>query len=1014
MAGKACLRLAVLMSVLIGPSGLQAQERTTITGTVRSAAGDPISAARVAVTGTTTGALTDANGTYRLVVTGASGTIMLRAGAIGYGSSEAQVTLGAGPVTRDFTLAEQALTLDAVVVTGSPTGQATRREVPNTVSTIQTAEVVARNPAVMNLTSVLQSRVPGLQVMTQGGTEGVAPRVRIRGVSSVNAGSSPIYVIDGVRMNGGNLFGFSVSGATQSASDAIHPQDIESIEVIKGPAAATLYGADAANGVISITTKKGRPGQQSIRMNARTAYGEQEFTGRTFTNYTVCTQARIDQRFPATDALRPGQPVYPGCQGVAANGLISADILRQSPDALRTGHLRTYSLNATGGGERFGFYLSGNLDRNDGVVHNNEFQRISGRSNFVVAPSDKLDANVNVGFYRTDLRLPLSDNASNGLTRNANRGVPGRQNAFAVGWLGLSPAEINAYDNRTSTDRFLVSTVVRWQPFAWFQHRLAGGFDYNNRLNAVFYPRDPVGLAAGCGTGFCPYGPTAATGVRDQLRLTERLYTVDYAATVTNHFPRDFSSTLTFGSQLIASNFAYARGTSDGFAPGGVTLIGRGTTNTARDSLAEQRTVGFFIQETLGWRDRLFLTAGLRSDDNSAFGDEFSVEVFPKVGASYVISEEPFFNVPFVDQLRLRAAWGRAGNAPAPYSAERTFVPTVGVNSDNTPYQGLVTNSFGNPQLKAETGEEYELGFDGSLLNGRVAVDFTYFNKTMKDALIPVPAPHSGGFPGSVLQNVGTINNRGTELTVSVEPIRRTNFTWESRLAHGTLRNRFLSFGGVREDPIYQGFIVPGTGVILTPGRPLGTLFGTRPSIDPATGEYLRNPNGSLVVNRDTVFFGGALPTRTLSWENSFRIFRNFAVSAQLDHQGGHYQFNLTRRTRTFDGVARESILFPTSTRADTLAREILLSGAGAPYMERADFVKLREVAASYTFPARLSGRVGSDEVVFTLSGRNLRTWTDYTGSDPEVNAENTDFLLAETNAIPPTRRVTASVSVRF
>ncbi|HZG42422.1 MAG TPA: TonB-dependent receptor, partial [Longimicrobium sp.] len=645
---------------------------------------------------------------------------------------------------------------------------------------------------------------------------------------------------------------------------------------------------------------------------------------------------------------------------------------------------------------------------------------ISGRSNFVVAPSDKLDANVNVGFYRTDVNLPLSDNSSNGLTRNANRGTPGRRNAFDVGWLGLSPNEINLYDNRTRADRFLISTVLRWEPFSWFQHRVAGGFDYNNRINEVYYARDAAGLANGClSPGFCPYGPTPASGQRSQIRPTDRLYTVDYAGTLTARPMRDLSSTLTFGSQLIASNFQYGQATSSGFAPGGVSLIGRGTSNTSNEAITEQRTVGFFVQETLGWRDRLFLTLGLRSDDNSAFGDEFSVVVYPKVGASYVISEEPWFNLRGVDQFRLRGAWGQAGNAPAPYSADQTFVPSTGVGTDNQPVQGLFTNSFGNPDLRAEKGEEYELGFDGSLLNGRIALDFTYYNKTTREALIPVPSPPSGGFPGSVNQNVGTINNRGTEFTLSLLPVETRNFTWESRVAHSTLKNEFVSFGGVRDEPLYPGFSVAGTGVILAPGRPLGTLFGTQYSVDPATGQFRRDASGRLIFLADTVFFGGALPTRTLSWDNNFRVFRNLRMGAQLDYQGGHYQLNLTRRTRTMDGLVREVILTPQSTAADSLRRELLQgtvvgNAAGAQYIEKRDFVKLRELSVSYSLPQRFTRGFGSDQVVFSLAGRNLHTWTDYTGTDPEVNADNSDFLLAETNAIPPTRRVTASIQVRF
>jgi TonB-dependent starch-binding outer membrane protein SusC len=1001
MARKARLLMALLLGVGLTPLALSAQERTTVTGTVRTPSGDAVSNARVIVVGTTIGSLTDVSGSYRMVVPGGSGTVTLRAAKLGYSTGEARLTLTGGNLNQSFTLVEQALTLDALVVTGSPTGEATRREVPNVVASIPTADIVDRNPAVTNLTSVLQSRIPGVQVMTQSGTEGTSSRVRIRGVSSINAGSAPIYVVDGVRMNGGSQTFYGVAGASQSASDAIHPADIESIEVIKGPAAATLYGADAANGVISITTKKGRPGQQRVQVMGRMSYGEQVFSGRSFTNYTICTQARINERIAGTT-----DPRWPGCQGQPANSIISADILRSDPNALRTGHTRTYSASATGGGERFGFFLSGNMDNNDGVVYNNSFERFSGRSNFVIAPTDKLDATVNVGFYRTHVRIPLSDNASNGLTRNANRGIPGRMNAFAVGWLGLSPAEINQYSNKTWGDRFLMSSNVRWQPTTWFQHRIAGGFDYNNRVNEVFYERDMTGRA--------PYGATAALGSRSQLRPTDRVYSVDYAGTVTTRPMQDLSSTLTFGSQLIASRFSFINAGSSDFAPGNVTIIGSGTTNTASESLTEQRTLGFFAQNTFGWRERLFVTLGLRTDDNSAFGSDFSAVVYPKAGASWVISEEPFFNLRGVEQFRLRAAWGQAGNAPAPYSADRTYVSTTGVNADGSPVQALAAGGFGNPNLKAETGQEYELGFDGSMLNGRVALDFTYFNKTTNDALIPVPSPPSGGFPGSVNQNVGTINNRGTELTLSVYPVERRNFTWETRLAHATLRNELVSFGGVRDQPIFAGFSVAGTGVILKEGLPLGTLFGTRVSVDPATGEYLRNPNGSLVANRDTVYFGGSLPTRTLSWDNNFRVMRNLRVGAQLDHQGGHHQFNLTRRTRNYDGVTREVILTPESSAADTLRRQVLLSGAGAEYMERADFVKLREISASYSVPARYTRRFGSEEIILSVAGRNLRTWTDYTGTDPEVNADNSDFLLAETNAIPPTRRITTSITVRF
>jgi TonB-linked SusC/RagA family outer membrane protein len=976
------------------PLAAQAQERATVSGTVRTPTGAPVATAQVQVVGSTTGAITNAAGAYRLTVAGSPGQrVTLRASKLGHASQEVAVTLSSGETTQNFTLAEQAVGLQGLVITGSPSGEVTKREVPNAVTQLPTAEVVSRVPSITNVTGVLQGRVPGLQVMTQAGTEGSAARVRIRGVSSLSAGSSPIYVIDGVRMYGGTQGGFDLLGQSQSALDAIHPQEIESIEVIKGPAAATLYGADAANGVIQILTKKGRPGQQRLQFTGRTSYGEQEWNALTFTNYTLCTPTRI------ADTVN-----WPGCTGLSANTIISNDFLREDPQALRTGHNRMYHLDATGGGERFGFFLSGSMDNNDGVVYNNTFDRLAGRGNFTIAPSDKFGTDVNIGYYQTRTRLPLSDNASNGLTRNANRGIPGRLGPFAVGWRGLSPTEINAFDDNTRSDRFIFSSTLRYSPFPWFRNRVSGGFDYSVRNNVEFYEKDLTGKA--------PYGAVAATGARYQYKPISRLYTFDYAGTISAALHRSLNSELSFGTQVIANRSESLQGNAEGLSSNSLNLIGSALVNTASEGLSEQSTVGFFVQEKLGWRDRLFFTVGLRADDNSAFGENFTFVGYPKVGASWVISEEPFFHVPSLDQLRLRAAWGRAGNAPAPYSAERNFANTNFVVSDAGTALGsaLIANNYGNQDLRAEQGQEYELGFDGSLLNGRIAVDFTYYKKVTRDALVPVPAPPSSGFTANVLQNVGQISNRGTELAIDILPVETRNFTWSTRINHATNKNRLDTFGGVRTDPIYQGFSLTNGGVRTAEGAPLGQFYGTVPSRD-ANGNLLRTASGALIVDRDTVFFGGNLPTRTISWDNNFRLFRNFSVGFQLDHQAGGYQINLTRRTRTLDGLTLDIV----DPAADTVQKRILTSNAFAQWIEKSDFTKLREVSASYTLPQSFTRRFGSEQMVFTLSGRNLHTWTKYRGTDPEVNADASgDFLLAETNSIPPTRRVTASITVRF
>ncbi|MBA3672551.1 MAG: TonB-dependent receptor plug domain-containing protein, partial [Gemmatimonadaceae bacterium] len=390
--------LIAMAALLVAPNALRAQEPTIVVGTVLTPSGTPVAGAQIVAVGQARIASSNAAGAYRLSVPGFVGQVVtVRATKIGHLMQAARITLRAGTVTQNFTLSEQVASLSAIVVTGSPTGTATRREVANVVAQVPAAQIVERVPAIPNITAVLQSRIPGVQVLSQSGAEGTASRIRIRGVSSVNAGTAPIYVIDGIRMSGGTQSGFGLSGSSQSASDAIHPQDIQSIEVIKGPAAATLYGADAANGVISITTKRGEPGEQSAKINALVSYGLQNWSGRTNTNYTLCTPARI----AGSGSGAVGS--YPGCAGLADSTLISGDLLRDDPLALRTGHTQTLHLDATGGGANYGFYIGGNADNNSGVVFNNRFKRYSGRANVSLLASDKITTDVNIGYYRTDV-----------------------------------------------------------------------------------------------------------------------------------------------------------------------------------------------------------------------------------------------------------------------------------------------------------------------------------------------------------------------------------------------------------------------------------------------------------------------------------------------------------------------------------------------------------------------------------------------------------------------------------
>jgi outer membrane receptor protein involved in Fe transport len=264
-------------------------------------------------------------------------------------------------------------------------------------------------------------------------------------------------------------------------------------------------------------------------------------------------------------------------------------------------------------------------------------------------------------------------------------------------------------------------------------------------------------------------------------------------------------SRLSGGVQINKRQYYRYTAEGTGLVSNNVNLVGTAANTEADEGFSEQTGLGIYLQERLGWRNRLFVTGAVRVDDNSAFGSDFNYVAYPKASLSYVVFEEPFFRIPHVDELKLRAAWGRAGNAPAPFSADRTFASEV-ATTDLGSVNALTPSEFGNPNLKAETGEEFELGFDASLLAGRVGLELTYYNQHTKDALMSIPDPPSSGFAGTHLANVGEVANSGLELLATVTPVRSRRFTWDATLSLATNKNKLVSFGGSRDEITFGAF----------------------------------------------------------------------------------------------------------------------------------------------------------------------------------------------------------------
>jgi TonB-linked SusC/RagA family outer membrane protein len=1008
-------RLALLSLAVASP--LAAQSTGTVRGRVLDIASQqPLANAQISVPGTNAGALTNQNGDF-VIANVPSGDHEIVARRVGYSRRSQRVTIPAGGEVRaDFGLSQTISQLEAIVVTGTA-GGAEKRTLGNAITQLNVSDLSTKSN-VNNLMDVLQARSPGVQIQAGSGTVGTAPDIRIRGAGGFTV-SPPIVFIDGVRMSTAGLGNFAPSGQGLAgnsggqglnALDLLNPGDIESIEIVKGPAAATLYGADAAGGVIQVITKKGSRGQQNTEWTAHVDYGQNDLGSVTLpTAYTTCDATKIAAK------QSDGTPLWPGCQGVTVGTILTASPLRDDPTAMRDGAVRRYSGSARGGGDRFSYYLSGDHSYEEGVLYNNFDRRNSLRSNFSYTPDQKTDFQISVGVTDARVRQPLDGESAQGLLFGHNRAQPGRASTLpgypVQGWPFVTPAQSNQYDNQTHSDRATVGATMNYQPVTWLRNRLTLGLDWTYGTATLFAPPNTPNLT----------GDTL--GLTAQRVPRNTLYTLDYTGSIEHPFGANFNTTTAFGSQVVASRAERLDAQGIGLGTPDVKLIGNTTTITASNTFSASNSVGYFLQEQVGWKNRIFATVADRVDNSSVFGSKINVIHYPKAQLSWILSEEPglrrYFDMLQANSFKFRTAWGQAGKAPSPFAATRTYVISVATVGTSTA-SAIRTGSFGNPGLKPEKGEEIEVGFDADLFKGRAGLDFTWYSKQMRDVLVSTAIAPSTGFGGSQLANLGAVSNKGIEMSLTVTPIQGRDFNWDSRLSLSTNQNKLLSFGDptITKQIPFESY---GSVQQHRVGYPLGGYWAPYPK---------RNPDGSLLLVNgaigaasiaDTSYIGPAQPTREVSFSNTFGFLRDFAVYTLFDYKGGNYNYRgaeLYRCASSANCIERNDPNFPASELPIYLAGTSI--NPRAVYIHKADFVKLRDVSLTYSLPSHLASRLSAARASVTLAGHNLAIWSDYPGPDPEVNtygaqaAITGSFNRGDIYAMPMTRRLTASVNLTY
>jgi TonB-dependent starch-binding outer membrane protein SusC len=1002
--------LSALMLLLLSAlftNGAAAQDRGTITGqVVDDITGQPLASVQVIVTGTTLGTITNAQGRF-IIANVPAGQVTLRASRIGYGSGTREVQVAAGAsASAEFRLAPAAVALDEIVVTGTA-GAVQRRSQPAVVATIDAAEVT-QTGVTSSIQDVLTARVPGVNVTRGSGTAGTAQQIRIRGASSISLSNEPLVFIDGVRADsrtqseneGGGLW---TGGQGISRMFDLNPDDIESIEVVKGPAAATLYGADASAGVIQIITKRGRAGGARFSQSLSLEMDHIDPAFRPLTNYGVCSSANVAAG--SGRVLCEGRPV----------GTIVTDSPLERMNAFQNGARRAFTYSARGGGESYGYYFSMGLDREDGNLPNSAFDRRTGRLNFNFTPDSRVSVDAGIGLYSTLTDLPLNDNNVYGFLGIGMLGNPVTVRRDEAGnliggtYAQRSRESIESIESTVDNLRYTPTLQLNYQPTSWFSNRLVVGGDFGRGNMMQFFPRNDRVW----------YQGDTNTGELEEIRNNYDVYTVDYLGTVRRQLRDNLSSSFSFGTQLISETLDRVTANGVGFVTNANRVIGAATQISASQAFSQNRSLGFLGQLDLGLSDRLFLQAGARVDQHSSFGAEAEPFFLPKVGVSYVMSEEPFWTAiaGVVPTMRVRAAYGTTGRSPNPGASLETYSARPFAElSGSSAGAGVAPNNPGNPNLRPERGEEFEAGFDAGLLGDRFGLELTYFDKRTTDLLLQRPTPPSAGFTTNPFVNIGEVRNRGLEYAVSAALVTTPRISWDVRVAGSTLHNELVSLGDVEPFGAITRF---------SEGRQLGYFSTHRVrSVDVESG---------IAIVSDTLeYVANSLPTNEGSVSSTLTLFGNLRLAGVIDWKRGFSILNDTRQFRDralFNSeiaVNCEAVIGPEGCMrlyGDFVSEsgdDISLTQVNEEYIEDGSFARFRELTATIGLPAYLAQRMGASGASLSIGARNIALWTNYSGFDPEVIGEGTrnvgaaTFLRSDFLTQPPSRRIVARVNLTF
>ncbi len=1006
------MRKLFLSAFLASPILMQqavAQDRSISGRVTDSASGQGLPGVTVLAKGTTIGASTNADGSYVLSVPASVTTLTFS--FIGYSTIE-RVIGDASTVSVGLTAS--ARDLDEVVVTGLATS-IKRSNLANAVTTISAKELVGSTRPV-TVDAALSGKVVGANIAQTSGAPGGGLSVQLRGISTINGSSQPLYIIDGVyAVNsdtgngaGGAAFSGAAAGTGRTTQDNginrlsdINPSDIESIEILKGPSAAAIYGTRANAGVIIIKTKRGASGKTRISFSQDLGFAEAwRLLGK-----EDWTPEKIDRIYAGPRAVAEKQKL--------ADAQAAGKIYDYEKEIYgNTAFLRNTGLSVSGGNDQTKFFVSGSTTNEEGIVNRTGFERHSIRANIDHKIGKRVDIGLSGNYINSQNRRGYTGNDNSGIALGYNLAYlpsytelhPNAAGQFPDSeYTGDNPlAVVDRAINEETTNRVVQTgnIVVRLIDNESSSLRFAGqgGVDFSASEALLALPADMQSQRAKA-------LPGAARIAKNNFFNSNLQGFLIYDWKIGSNV----NLTSQVGTVRLSQkqNLTYNQGQN--LSPGPPYTPNRGTVTTQETFISEEADLGFVAQQEANFRDQIIATAGIRFDKSNRNGDSEKYYAFPKASLAVNVAKFDFWSLQQMNLLKLRVAYGETGG-PAFFNG--LYSPLTSISTGNRP--GLLPSTLlGNPDVRPERASELEAGIDLGFLENRIGIEASVYNKEVFDLVNTYALAPATGLSSIRAYNIGDLRNRGLELALNVNPVRSNLINWNSTTQFWLNRSEVTK---LYEEPLVVTPFNTGSGFGATFGRNV-FVVGESPSRWYGTPNDPNSPNFSGLTR-----YEDAQPTFQMSFLNSFTVARNFEVSFLFHWKKDGYNSNLTRLLKDEGGTTEDWSQPSGQVNADG---EPLTNGeyrqtlSAREFIQNSGYVRLREASIYYSLPASIRTSIFKDYVQnirIGVSGNNLVTWTDYVGYDPEVSnfGSTANFAQVDVAAYPSTRRVFFHLGIDF